>query len=283
MHDIKNLTYKYIDVNGIQLHVAFAGSPKGVPVILLHGFPDASFGWKHQINALSKKNFYVIAPDQRGYNLSDKPKDKKKYMMDLLVHDIITLANELNLDKFNLAGHDFGAIVSWNLVENYSHRVKKLVIFNGPQPTTMEKFLKENKKQRRKSWYAFFFKMKWFPEILLRSRNWRNLASNMKNSFSEKDLQEYKAAWSQPGAIKAMVNWYRCLFLQKSEDKPKRRIKIPTLIVWGKQDPHIMWELASESAAMCDNCEVKFIEDATHWVLQDDPENTSKFMIEHFS
>ena len=277
------ITYQFIKINGIQLHVAFSGPKQGEPVILLHGFPDAHFGWEYQMKALAAQKFFVIAPDQRGYNLSDKPKGKKHYMMNLLVSDIIALADELNLEKFHLAGHDFGAMVCWNLIEHFSHRVKSLAIFNVPHPLVMEKFLKENREQRRRSWYGYFFRIPFLPELVVIVMNWKSLTSSLKHSFSEEDLQRYRTAWSQPGAIKAMINWYRCFFSQRSEEKPKKRIEIPTIIVWGKKDLHLMWEMAAESALLCDNGRLEYLENATHWVLQDEPETTSNFMIEHFS
>lgn len=282
MKSNQKITYQLISVNGINLHTAMAGPRDGEPVILLHGFPDASFGWKEQMIALAEQNYFVIAPDQRGYNLSDKPRGKKNYMMKVLVADIIALADELGFKKFNLAGHDFGALVSWNLVENFGKRVKRLVIFNVPHPKVLKKFQRENKEQRRKSWYAYFFKLPLLPELLVKRGNWKFLASAMKNSFSNEEIDKYRTAWSRPGAIAAMINWYRCLFLQKADDRPKNRITVPTLIVWGKQDPHLMWEMASESAAMCENGRVKYLEDATHWVLKDEPEKTSRFLIDFF-
>lgn len=281
MNNQNEISYKFIKINGIQLHVAFAGPEQGNPIILLHGFPDASFGWEYQIKALAAENFYVIAPDQRGYNLSDKPKGKKNYMMKMLVSDIIALANELNLKNFNLAGHDFGALVAWNLVEHYSSRVKRLAIFNVPHPKVMVKFQKENKEQRRKSWYAYFFKIPILPELLLGAFKGKMLTSAMKHSFSKLELKRYRTAWSQQGTMKAMINWYRCIHLLNPEDQPKKIVEVPTLIVWGKQDPHLIWEMAPESAAMCKDCRLEYLENASHWVLQDEPENTSKFLIEH--
>jgi pimeloyl-ACP methyl ester carboxylesterase len=106
------IEYEFVSVDGIQLHVATAGPKDRDPVILLHGYPDAHFGWRDQIVTLADAGFRVIAPDQRGYNLSDKPKGVKNYMMDLLVSDIIALADHYGFETFNLAGHDFGGIVS---------------------------------------------------------------------------------------------------------------------------------------------------------------------------
>ena len=106
------LNYRSVRANDINLHVAVAGPEDGNPVILLHGFPDVSFGWAAQIRALADVGFFVVAPDQRGYNLSDKPRGRENYRMSLLVGDVLGLADALNLPRFNLAGHDFGALVS---------------------------------------------------------------------------------------------------------------------------------------------------------------------------
>ncbi|MHA1518546.1 MAG: alpha/beta fold hydrolase [Promethearchaeota archaeon] len=291
-----DFTYKYIQVNNIKLHVAFVGPEDGNPVILLHGFPDASFGWTHQIKALSAQNFYVIAPDQRGYNLSDKPKGKKNYRGKLLVSDIIGLADALNIEKFNLAGHDFGAMVSWNLVASYPQRVKKLAIFNVPHPRVIQKFLKESKKQRRKSWYFIFFRIPFLPELLIRLSGWRMLTKAMDNSFSKEELTRYKTTWKQRGALTAMINWYRGFFQKpkvkhkqtttptttKTNKHRRKLIEVPTVIGWGKQDPHLMWEMADHSATYVKNCRVQYFEDANHWVLVDEPEKTSRLLIDFF-
>ena len=283
MNDSPIIEYKYIKCGEITLHVAIAGPESGEPIILLHGFPDAHFGWKHQISALATKGFRVIAPDQRGYNLSDKPKGKRNYMMDLLIADIINLSDAFHLKRFNLAGHDFGAIVSWILAANYPDRVKRLAILNVPHPKVMSKFIKTNKKQRKRSWYAFFFQIPLLPEILLRANNWKMLAASMRNSFGEADLEKYRESWSQPGSLTAMLNWYRCFFKLKPTEKLREKITVSTLILWGKRDPHLMWEMAEESAKMCTNGRLEYLEDATHWLLEDEPEITSQFLIEHFT
>ncbi len=276
------MMYEFVEVNGITLHVAVSGEQGGEPVILLHGYPDASFGWRYQMVALAEKGFFVIAPDQRGYNLSEKPRGKENYMMEILASDIIALADEFGFEQFNLAGHDFGGIVSWNLVDFYSERVRRLMIFNAPHPHIIQEFYKENVEQRKKSWYAYFFQIPVLPELLIRFGNWKLPSSAMEESFTEEELDEYRQAWSQPGANTAMINWYRAMFAQKDEDRPKSIIDVPTLVVWGKQDPHIMWQMAAPSAEMCSDSRVEYIEDATHWVLKDAPEETSELLVDFF-
>ena len=156
-----SIEYEFVSVNGVNLHVATAGPEDGTPVILLHGYPDAHFGWRDQIVALADAGFRVIAPDQRGYNLSDKPKGMENYMMDILVSDILALADHYGYETFNLAGHDFGGIVSWNLADAHPERLDRMVIFNAPHPAVMSRFQEENEEQRSKSWYAYFFKLPW--------------------------------------------------------------------------------------------------------------------------
>jgi pimeloyl-ACP methyl ester carboxylesterase len=281
--EMQEISYRFIKANDLTLHVAEAGPRDGNPVILLHGFPDASFGWDAQIRALAKAGFYVIAPDQRGYNLSDKPKGKENYKMNLLVADVLALADALNLSRFNLAGHDFGGLVSWNLVERHPERVKRLAILNVPHPKIMNKFLKKNRQQRSKSWYAFFFRLPVLPEIIVRANNWKMLASAMGKGLSAAGLNRYRAAWSQPGSMTAMLNWYRCLFQQSPQAIPAKRIQVPTLMIWGKLDPHLMWQMAPGSIAMCEQGRLEYLEDATHWVHQDRPEIVNRLLIDHFS
>lgn len=277
------IVYEYITVNGINLHVAAAGPEDGAPVILLHGYPDAHFGWRDQIVALADAGFRVITPDQRGYNLSDKPKGVENYMMDMLVSDILALADHYGFETFNLAGHDFGGIVSWHIADRHPERLDRMVIFNAPHPEVLNRFQEENEEQRSKSWYAYFFKLPVLPEILTQSANWKMMSNALGESFSEEEQNEYRRAWSQPGANTATINWYRGLFKQNTADTSYTLIDVPTLVVWGKQDPHIMWQSAEPSAQMTTSGEVAYIEDATHWVLRDAPEKTSELLISFFN
>lgn len=280
---MKNIETRFIRANGINLHVALAGPKGGNPVILLHGFPDASFGWEKQIRALAESGFYVIVPDQRGYNLSDKPKGIQNYRVELLVADILALADALGLAQFNLAGHDWGAIVSWSLVDKHPERVKRLAILNVPHPRIMNEFLKGNLQQQLRSWYAFFFQLPALPEILTRAFNWKILADQMCKNYSEAELNRFRVAWSQPGAMTAMINWYRALFSRSSEKVQTEKIQVPTQMIWGKLDPYLMWQMAPRSIALCENGRLEFVEDATHWVHQDRPEIVNQLLIEHFS
>ncbi|MBI9044956.1 MAG: alpha/beta hydrolase [Anaerolineaceae bacterium] len=277
------ITFKTIFTNNIQLHTAIAGPEDGEPVILLHGFPDAWFGWESQIRALGEAGFRVYAPDQRGYNLSDKPAGVSNYQIHHQVADIIGLADALGIERFHLGGHDFGAIVAWNLAMQHPKRLKKLVIANVPHPAVMRSFLKSNPSQMLKSWYAFFFQIPWLPEAVVRANNWNFLISAMPNYFSDQMRDRYRKAWRQPGAITGMINWYRASLRRMQISAHTPRIEVSTLILWGQQDPHIRYEMAALSLAYCDDGRLETFEDASHWVLMDEPEETSRLISEHFS
>jgi len=277
------IQFEYIETNGIQLHTVFAGSADGEPVILLHGFPDAWFGWEAQINALAKAGFRVIVPDQRGYNLSDKPDGVASYQMDTLVDDILGLASALGHERFYLAGHDFGAMVSWNLARRHPQRIKRLVIANVPHPRVMQNYLRTHPMQMLKSWYAFFFQLPRLPEWVVRRNKWWFLISAMPDDLTPEEQNRYREAWGQPGAMTAMINWYRSMIRRSQPSRMPIKVSMPTLILWGKQDRHISYEMALLSVELCENGRLITFEEATHWVMQDKPKEVSQQIIEHFS
>jgi pimeloyl-ACP methyl ester carboxylesterase len=276
-----DITFDYIATNGIKLHTAFAGPKDGKPVILLHGFPDAWFGWQSQIHALASNGFRVIIPDQRGYNLSDKPKGKTNYHLRILSQDILGLADTLRLEQFSLAGHDFGAMVSWVLATSSPERLNRLVIANVPHPVVMQRFLRKNFSQLRKSWYAFFFKIPKLPEWYVQRKKWKMLISAMSKRLSEEERDQYREAWAQENAMTSMINWYRAMSIRsKSAQSPQ--ITVPTLILWGKKDPHLSYKMAQLSADVCENGKLITFEEASHWVHQDESDRFNELMINHF-
>ena len=156
----------------------------------------------------------MIVPDQRGYNLSDKPQGVKAYCVDTLVEDIVGLVNALDYEKVNLVGHDWGGIVAWSLANKHPERLHRLGILNAPHPLVMRRFLQRDSEQMRRSLYAFFFQLPWLPEKLMSANQWRGMVRALRGSgkihtFTNEDIKKYKEAWSQPGAMTAMLNWYR--------------------------------------------------------------------------
>ena len=276
--------YDFLETNGIRLHVVQAGPKSGIPVILLHGFPEHWRCWIHQIPVLAAAGFRVIVPDQRGYNLSDKPQGIKSYRVDGLVKDILGLIDALEYQKVNLVGHDWGAIVSWMLAYEHPERLQRLGILNVPHPLVIHRFVRRDFEQIRRSWYAFFFQLPWLPEMGMRADDWRGAIRALRGSgkihtFTNEDIEKYKKAWSQPGAMTAMINWYRAVRYQARPPR-QMQIKVPTLMMWGMKDVALSHRMARPSIDHCNDGKLIFFPDATHWVQHEAAEEVNHYLID---
>ena len=279
------LEHSTIETNGIKLHVVQAGPKSGVPVVLLHGFPEFWYGWRKQIPALVDAGCRVIVPDQRGYNLSDRPKDIKSYGVFTLVDDIIGLIDALGYEKVNLVGHDWGAVVAWALAIKYPERLQRLSIMNVPHPAVMKRFLQRDLEQFRRSWYVFFFQLPWIPEAGLKQNDWRSAeralrGSSKSNSFTNEDILKYKEAWSQPGAMTSMINWYRAILRYQPAMPKDLRVKVPTLMMWGMKDFALSHRMARPSMDYVDEGNLILFPEATHWVHLDAAEEVNHYLID---
>lgn len=279
------LEHSFIETNGIRLHVVQAGPKSGIPVVLLHGFPEFWYGWRHQIPALVEAGCRVIVPDQRGYNLSDKPLGAKHYRVDELVKDVIGVIDALGYEKVNLVGHDWGAVVAWTLAIKYSQRLHKLSIMNVPHPAVMKRFLTRDLEQLRRSWYVFFFQLPWLPEAGMRAENWRGAERALRGSgklhtFTKEDVVKYKEAWAQPGAMTAMVNWYRAVIRHQPPTPQDVRVKVRTLMMWGMKDVALTHRMARPSMDYVDDGNLILFPEATHWVQHDAAEEVNHYLVD---
>ena len=283
----------YYEANGIRLHAVLAGQEYGPLVVLLHGFPEFWYGWRNQIEPLAEAGLRVLALDQRGYNLSDKPKRLEAYNIGLLAMDVIAVIQAAGREKAFLVGHDWGAHVAWEVAIRYPKQVEKLAILNVAHPDVMTRFLLGNPEQIRKSWYVYFFQTPRLPDWALCRQDYsglRNLLlrSSKEGVFNEADLERYVQAWSQPGAVSAMLNWYRAAFRRglqgpKNPNRvPRRRVHVPTLILWGKQDVALSSRMVRPSASLCDNAKFVFFDQASHWLQHEEAEQVNYLLIDFF-
>jgi pimeloyl-ACP methyl ester carboxylesterase len=284
---------QYITTNNIKLHVMTDGPENGTAVILLHGFPEFYYGWRHQIPALVEAGFKVIVPDQRGYNLSDKPKGISAYDVDILAKDIIGLLDHFGIQKAKLVGHDWGAAVAWTVALNHPERLEKLAILNVPHPDVMTDFVLHNRAQQKKSWYVFFFQIPLYVEWILSKNNFEYLAqiltgSGRKNTFTEADVTEYKKTWSQKGALTGMLNWYRAAVRRglrsafSRKKSPARRVHVPTIMLWGRRDVALSVDMTQPSIDLCDHGELTIYDKSTHWVQHDMSGEVNQKLVEFF-
>jgi pimeloyl-ACP methyl ester carboxylesterase len=279
------LEQSYIETNGIRLHVVQAGPKSGTPVVLLHGFPEFWYGWRKQIPALVEAGCRVIVPDQRGYNLSDKPKGVKAYGLYTLVDDVIGLISALDYEKVNLVGHDWGGVVAWVLANKHPERLHRLGILNVPHPAVMKRFLQRDLEQLRRSWYVFFLQLPWLPEAGMRANDWRGAERALRDtskpgSFTAEDLKKYRDAWSQPGAMTAMLNWYRAVIRHMPALPEDPRIQVPTLMMWGMQDFALTHRMARPSMDYVDDGNLILFPEATHWVHLDATEEVNHYLVD---
>jgi len=263
-----------------------AGPENGIPVLLLHGFPEFWYGWRRQIDVLAEAGFRVLVPNQRGYDTSDKPRAVSDYALPQLTADVLAIADQAGWGQFCLAGHDWGAAVAWHVALQHPDRVSRLMILNVPHPAVMMRHVKTSVRQMIRSWYILFFQIPWLPEKLLAARTFRMLASSLvrtsrAGTFSSADLDCYRQAWAQPGALCGMIHWYRAFARHRSKVADPL-VRVPTKILWGVHDPFLRFRMAEESLQFCRQGELVRFDDCTHWIQHEAPERVNRLMIEFF-
>ena len=285
------LEFRVFHVNGVTLHVVLAGPANGKPLVFLHGFPEFWFAWRRQIDHFASSGYRVIIPDQRGYNLTDKPAGIASYSLDLLAKDVVGILDSMTTSKAFVVGHDWGACVTWYLAARYSHRVSRTAMLSVPHPRVFIRNLIMNPAQLRRSWYVFFFQLPWLPEFVLRRRDWAPLVRVLRDTsprgvFSEAELEQYKQSWARKGALTGMLNWYRAALLRPSKvslDPKASRVTVPVLLIWGRKDQFVGEAMARESLHYCDNGHVEIVETASHWIQHEQPAKVNMLLTQFFA
>lgn len=280
---IDNVEQQKVDLNGLTFNLVCAGQSDAPLIILLHGFPECWLTWKDQIQPLVDAGYRIIAPDQRGYNLTDKPKSIDDYRIDVLASDVEAIREYSGCKTFHLVGHDWGAAVAWWYGMHYAEKLRSLTVINVPHPSVFEDTLKSSKRQLIKSWYIFFFQIPKLPELLMPLMNFRQLKKSLidssnSNSFDNKTLSQLTTAWRQPGATRGMLNWYRAA-LRRPVIADNLNISCPVRILWGENDIALSKEMAQLSTQYCDNAELTYYPDGTHWLTHDHPKRVAKEII----
>ncbi len=279
------LEHSMLDVGDVRLHVVQAGPKDGKPVILLHGFPDFWAGWDRQIVPLVAAGCRVILPDQRGYNLSDKPPGLSAYRLDVLAKDVASLMDVLRYERAVVVGHDWGGVVAWTAAVLDPRRVERLAVLDAPYLPVVAGSLFTHPEQLVKSSYMYFFQLPFLPEAGLRWNNWRALSSNLRRTappgaFSEEELARYREAWERPGAMTAMLNWYRALFRRPYRLPATPGLPMPVLILWGAQDFALGGELAERSRAICPRADLIVFEGANHWIQREKATEVNRLLLD---
>ena len=276
---------RFISVNGLQLHTVIAGPRDGKLIVLLHGFPENWAAWRRSIKPLVDAGYRVVVPDQRGYNLSDKPDGIHNYRLDALASDVRELIRSFERDRAIIVGHDWGGSVAWQLAMDHPEVVEKLIIINASHPAAFRREIRENPAQQQKSWYMAAFQLPWLPELLLGQSPlattdlfFRKGAVNQE-AYSSYDLHGLAVSMSQPGALTAMLNWYRAP-LRNWSSSQTRQIDTPTLLIWAEQDIALGKSLTYGLDQWVTHLKIHYIPNCGHWVQNEAPDEVNAQLLE---
>jgi len=227
---------------GVELDVAVAGDPANPAIVLLHGFPESHRTWRHQIPELARDHF-VIAPDQRGYAGSSKPAAVADYAPDKIIADVFALADHFGRSKFTLVGHDWGGVIAWGAALARPDRVERLVILNAPHPYRFQQTLRDDPAQQRASGYIGFIRKTRIDRSRLLAATFGNrIVKRVAALAIGRERAAHLDEWSQPGAMTAMLNWYRAAAMMAPGEAamPAPVVTQPTLVIWGMKDRYLL-------------------------------------------
>ncbi len=283
-----DLTHRYANLGDVRLHYVEAG--EGPLVLLLHGFPQFWYEWRYQIPVLVEAGFRVVAPDMRGYNLSDKPPGVRAYRVELLARDVERLILACGERTATVVGHDWGAIVAWITAMRHPERVERLAILNVPHPARFLDGLLSPGQVLRSS-YMFFFQIPRLPEAVIRAGDFALLRSVLATdpvrpgALTAEDIERYVEAIARPGALTATLNYYRALLRSPREmGSLLERIEAPVLVIWGERDRSLSRRLAEPPRLWVPNLlRVERLREASHWVAEDRPREVNTLLLDFLS
>jgi pimeloyl-ACP methyl ester carboxylesterase len=266
--------HRFIEANGIRFHYVEQGS--GPLVLLLHGFPECWYSWRKTLPALAAAGFRAVAPDMRGYNLTDKP--RTGYDIESLVEDVAALARALGEERMHLVGHDWGGVVAWQVASRRPESVRTLTIMNAPHPSAFARYVRTSPAQMLRSTYMLFFQLPRLPEWLLTRNRAAAIAGAFRRSasrpdvFSDADLDAYREAFLRPGAARCTLAYYRQAVRQGWSALPRGPVLVPTLVLWGEDDPVLRPEGNKRLGTWVKNLTYEAVPGCGHWTQQERPD-----------
>jgi pimeloyl-ACP methyl ester carboxylesterase len=271
---------------GVTLNVATGGPRDAGAIVFLHGFPESHRTWREIAPVLAEDHF-VVCPDQRGFGASDKPLGVEQYRTDRILEDLIALADALELERFTLVGHDWGGAVAWLAALRHPDRIERLVIVNAPHPLVFQKSLIEDPHQRAASQYITAFRnpgMERGLEAMGLETFWSKTFASHADIAKVPDAEReaYLADWSAPGALTAMLNWYRASEIVVPAvgetaaapfwtTLPFPVLKVPTLVVWAMRDTALRPVQLGGLYELVEDLKIVQVPDAGHFVPWEKP------------
>jgi pimeloyl-ACP methyl ester carboxylesterase len=273
------ITTRFIEANGLRFEVDECGQGDDV-AILLHGFPESRFSWRHQLPLLADLGWRAIAPDTRGYGRSSRPPNKADYKIGPLMDDVAGLFEAAGARRRLLIGHDWGGIIAWAFAVRKRLPLDGLIVMNAPHPAVFGRVMQRSWKQRLKSWYMFLFQLPGLPEALTTANNAQPIVQGFtreavdKSRFPPEVTEVYRRNALIPGAITAMINYYRANVFDLSRAVPDDSpvIEVPTLLIWGEADGFMGVEATEGYDPFVRDFTLKRLPKVSHWVQQEAPE-----------
>ena len=261
-----------VEAGGLTFAIDEAGDGPDV-ALCLHGFPENRSSWRHQLPFLAGRGWRAVAPDLRGYGGTTRPSGVDAYRMERLVADVAGLFEALGARRRLLIGHDWGGVIAWSAAIGRAVPLDGLVVMNAPHPARFGALLRRSPRQMLRSWYVLFFQVPGLPERLLAAGRARAIADAFRPAGLPAEIVEgYRAAAMRPGALTAMLAYYRANFSGLLQAGAARRIEAPTLLIWGEADTALGPELADGLEAYVADLTVERLPGVSHWVQQEAPD-----------
>ena len=278
---------RQIEANGLSFVVDELGDGDDV-ALFLHGFPECRQSWRAQLPAVAARGWRAVAPDLRGYGHSSRPKARGAYHLDHLVTDVAGLFDALGARRRMLIAHDWGAVIAWAFALEQARPLDGLVIMNVPHPSAYLAQLRKSSEQLRKSWYVLFFQLPWLPEALLTANHAKAIGDSFTGTavdpscFTPEMIARYRDNACIPGAMTAMVNYYRANTASLNRWAPGTApmIEIPTLMEWGERDPFLSVDLLDEHPALVRDLTIKRFPNVAHWVQQEAADEVNAALVQ---
>jgi pimeloyl-ACP methyl ester carboxylesterase len=271
----------FVEANGQRFEVDVCGSGERL-ALCLHGYPEHSFSWRFQLPLLAELGYTAWAPNLRGYGGSSRPSGVEAYAIEHLLADVAGLIDASGCRETVLIAHDWGAVIAWYFAMRQLRPLTHLVICNVPHPGPARQALSGNWAQIKRSWYVFFFQIPGLPEHLLGRHGGKSVGEAIRGSsadpsrFPDEVVGVYRRNAAQPGALTAMINYYRALVrgggARRQQDQGFPVIETPTLMIWGEDDVALTKETTYGTDAFVSDLTIRYLPRGSHWVQQDAPE-----------
>ncbi|MFU8816257.1 MAG: alpha/beta fold hydrolase [Pseudomonadales bacterium] len=278
---------RFVEANHARFEVDECGDGDRL-ALCLHGFPEHSFSWRYQLPMLAELGYRAWAPNLRGYGRSVRSEGMEAYSIENLMADVAGLIDASGCRETVLIAHDWGAVIAWFFAMRRIRPLSRLIICNVPHPAPARQAMSKGLAQLKKSWYIFFFQVPGVPEWVLGRDDARRVGDAIRRSsanperFPDEVIEVYRRNAAQPGALTAMINYYRALVrgggARRQRESGYPLIDTPTLMIWGEDDVALTKETTYGTEQYVRDLTVRYLPRVSHWVQQEAPEIVNPMM-----